>query len=88
MADSFGKFYAELDSPAGSAFVAGSSDANTFSQPTRALYVGTGGNVHVRMLKSQANVVFQNVPAGSILPIRIDTVWATSTTANGFIGLY
>jgi len=73
---------------------------------TRALYVGVAGNVFCRLANSynptvgvddvrQANVLFQGVPAGTILPIRVQAVWAnnytddtSNTTATGLIGLY
>lgn len=88
MADAFSKTFSTLDGPASSSFSPSANSTNTFSQPTRALYVGTTGNVHVRMLKNQANALFVAVPAGTILPIRVDTIWDTTTTANSFVGMY
>ena len=73
---------------------------------TRGLYVGVAGNVFCRMANSYnptvgvdddlgANVLFQGVPAGTILPIRVQAIWAnnytndtSNTTARGLIGLY
>jgi hypothetical protein len=72
---------------------------------TRALYVGVTGNVFCRMANTyngtgqleteQANVHFQGIPAGTILPLRIEAIWAnnytddtSNTTATGLIGLY
>jgi hypothetical protein len=78
------------------------SDAAT----TRGLYVGVAGNVFCRLANSYnptvgvpdvlgANVLFQGVPAGTILPIRVQAVWANNgttdtqnTTATGLVGLY
>ena len=88
MTDTFSKFPSELDGPATGAFAPTANSTNTFSQPSRALYVGVAGNVHVRMLKSQSNALFQAVPAGSILPIRVDTIWDTTSTANAFVVMY
>lgn len=62
------------------------SDA-TVIPVTRALYVGTGGNLVVRMAKSQVNVTFTNVAAG-IFPIQVDMVLSTSTTASNIVALY
>jgi len=61
------------------------SDA-TVLETTRALYVGTGGNLNVRMADGMT-LVFTNVPSG-IFPIQVDQVLATSTTASGIIALY
>lgn len=61
------------------------SDA-TIIPVTRALYVGTGGNIKVRMASGNA-VTFTNVSAG-IFPIQVDMVYSTSTTASGIFALY
>jgi hypothetical protein len=61
------------------------SDA-TIIPVTRALYVGTGGNIKVRM-SSGNSVVFTNVAAG-IFPVQVDMVYTTSTTASGMFALY
>ena len=73
---------------------------------TRGLYVGVAGNVYCRMANSYnptvgandthgANVLFQGVPSGTILPIRVQAIWAnnytddtSNTTATGLVGLY
>jgi len=82
----------------------------TLSITTRAIYVGNTGNIYCRMANTHisdptindtlgANVHFQNVPAGTILPIRVQAIWAnnqgesptddtSNTTARGLIGLY
>lgn len=58
----------------------------------RALYVGTTGNLTVRMVDSTtqgvgATVVFTNVAVG-IFPIQVDMVLATGTTASGIVAMY
>ena len=57
---------------------------------TRALYVGTSGNISVLMGDGQNSsaVVFYNVNAGMILPIQVERVYATATTASNIIALY
>ena len=73
---------------------------------TRGLYVGVSGNVYCRMANSYnptvgvndthgANVLFQGVPSGTVLPIRVQAIWAnnymddtSNTTATGLVGLY
>lgn len=54
--------------------------------PCRALYVGTGGNLRVTTINNN-DVTFFNVAAGTILPVSVKRVWATSTTALNIIGL-
>ena len=55
------------------------------------LYVGTGGNVKVRM-ESKADVTFYNVQSGSFLPIQVVKVFGTDgtngTTASNILALF
>ena len=102
--DRFKRAVSDVDSPAEFAYEIPENQNGTHSTPTRALYIGSAGNVYVRMVNTYvgatgeetlgANVLFQGVVAGKILPIRIQAVWAdvvtpTATTANtGLIALY
>ncbi len=117
--DKFYKVITDVDSPAEFAFAipdmhtggahttveVGVLSTVTNGATTRALYVGTAGNVFCRLANTyngtdiletrQANVHFQNVPAGTILPLRIEAIFANNrsndtqnTTATGLIGLY
>ena len=54
---------------------------------SKALYVGVGGNVVVRLVDDEADVQFVNVPAGMILPIRASHV-RDASTASGIVNLY
>jgi hypothetical protein len=63
------------------------SDTAVSDDPTRGIYVGTGGNVRVDMC-SGGTVTFQNVVAGTLLPIQAIRVYATGTTATNLIALY
>lgn len=59
--------------------------------PVRALYVGgTGGDISIQLKGNTSTVVFPDVAAGTILPVRAQYVLATGTTveANGIIALY
>lgn len=61
------------------------------------LYVGTAGDVSVIMTNKYGPngelpiileaITFKNVPAGSILPIIVDFVVATGTTATDMVAL-
>jgi len=54
---------------------------------TRSLYVGTSGNLTVRMAEDQTNVTFANVQPG-VFPVQVDMVFATGTTAADIVALY
>lgn len=49
------------------------------------LYIGTGGDVAVKGIGGTA-VTFKNVPAGTILPIVVNRVMSTNTTATDIVG--
>jgi hypothetical protein len=54
---------------------------------TRALYVGGGGNLAVR-LQDGTELTLANMPAGTLLPIRVTRILATGTTATEIVGLW
>lgn len=53
---------------------------------TRAIFVGTAGDVAI-VLASNTELLFKNVGAGSILPIRAHFIKATGTSAGNLLGL-
>lgn len=54
---------------------------------TRGLYIGGAGTLVVRMANG-SNVTFSAVTAGSIIPICVDRVLSTGTSATGIVALY
>lgn len=62
-------------------------DTNDLTDITRGLFVGTGGNVSLILADDSTAVLFKNVPAGSVLPLRVKRVRATNTTAADMLGL-
>lgn len=64
------------------------SDSTVFSPPTIGVWVGTTGDVAVRMYGSQTNVTFKNVPSGTMLPIQVDQVLSTGTGALDIVRLW
>lgn len=60
---------------------------STELQVTRALYVGTGGDIKVTMAYGDV-VTFKNTMTGLVLPIQVIKVWSTGTTASNIIALY
>lgn len=53
---------------------------------SRGLYIGGGGDVVVKSVSDGSAVTFKAVPAGTILPIRVNFVMA-ATTATDIIAL-
>lgn len=80
------------------AFAITTSDTNIFVDAGAtsvavpvSVYVGVSGNVKVTPFSSAAadatTVTFTNFPAGEMLPVQVQKVWATGTTATGLIGV-
>ncbi len=63
-------------------------DSTNLTQASAALFVGVGGDVSVEMAESGSAIVFKNVPSGSFMPIQVDRVNSTSTTATNILALY
>lgn len=76
-----------VSSPARNCVAVVPNDANDLSVVTKALYVGTGGNIVVRTVDATADVTFSNVPTGTVLPVRARAIRATGTTASQIVGL-
>lgn len=87
MTDTYKADRNQLYSPATGAFAitAGSS---ALTRVTRGIYVGGAGDLQVTMLDDGSNIVFNAVPAGTLLPIRATHVLSGSTTATNIVGLY
>lgn len=86
MPDRFKNHSASLESPAMHGFAITPSDSAELTQPTRALYVGVAGDLGVTLV-SGAELVFANIPSGTLLPVRARAVKATGTTADSLVGL-
>jgi hypothetical protein len=76
---------AAATAPAGYGVAVTPSDSTVLPM-TRALYVGTAGNVRVDDIND--TVTYTNVQAGSILPVQVSRVRATGTTASNIVALY
>lgn len=87
MTDTFQSHARSLTSPPEHAVAIEPDDAGTLNVVTRALYVGAAGDLVVRMAGGGA-VTLANVSAGSLLPIRVDRVFATGTTAGSLLGFW
>lgn len=68
------------------------SDSVSIS-PTRAVWVGTGGDVKVQMAADKAGtggdvVIFKNVVNGQLLPLSVVKIYATDTTASDILVIW
>ena len=62
------------------------SDGSDLSgEPFYAVYVGTGGNLKVDMADGGSAVTLSNVASGQLLPIMVERIYATGTTASNII---
>lgn len=66
--------------------VAVTKSDSTVIPATRGLYIGVTGDVAVRM--AQGNTATFTAVANGIIPIQVDKVLSTGTTATGIIALY
>lgn len=86
MADATYNMAANLESPAWTAAVITAGAGDLAVIPTRFVYVGgAGGDLTVTMAGG-GSVTFTSVPTGTLLPIRIDKL--TATTATNVVALY
>lgn len=85
MADSFSTYSNTLASPiVGAEAVDISTTNHTCSETSRAIWVGTGGNLIVDLADS-TGITFTNVQDGTLLPARVAKVIKTSTTASNMV---
>lgn len=63
------------------------SDLAVF-RPTRALWVGGAGAVSVRFADTQVTCLLSGIAAGTLLPLRVDMLYDTATTATLVAGLW
>lgn len=85
--DPFEHYSESLTAPAKAAFSIIPDDSEDLPVLARALYVGTGGDLVLRAVDSDADAIFVNLPAGTILPVRVRAVRATGSTAANIVGL-
>lgn len=71
--------------PGGAVAITPSDIANLAK--TSVVYVGVGGSVQVTTAQND-QVTFVGLPAGSVIPVQVVRVWATSTTATSLVAIY
>ena len=63
------------------------NDSADLALTARALYIGGAGNINLDTVTG-TTVVFSRLTAGTILPLQVKRVRATSTTATNIVALY
>ena len=87
MADDFEQHGQGLDSPARNALVITPDDNNDLAKSSRAVYIGTSGDLKVDMVGGNTAVVFTALPVG-IMPIRVSRIYSTDTPADNIVSLW
>lgn len=85
--DSFSGYADSLTAPASNCFAVTPSDTTDLPLVTKALYVGTGGDIVLRAVNGAADVTFRNVPDGGIIDVRTRAVRVAGTTAADIVGM-
>ena len=85
MADKFANQSDSTNSPARDCFALVPSDSNVISPIPKGVYVGSGGDVTLRAVDSQADVTYRNLADGSYLSVRVLYIRATGTTASNMV---
>jgi hypothetical protein len=88
-ADKFANFQGGLQTPVRTSFVITPSDTTELPFVTRAIYIGSAGNLTARLADDTTSVAFNGLPPGTVLPIRVRQVYATGTTSGiVMVGFY
>lgn len=77
----------DVTAPITAAVAVTPSDTTDLNYLTRAIYVGGGGDLTVVMANG-VTVTFSAVPAGTMLPIRVNRVRTTGTSATLIVALW
>ena len=85
--DNFSRLPSLTSDPATNAVLVSPNDSTDLANVTRAVYVGTTGNMKVTMQDS-GTVLFTGIAAGTTLPIRVTRIWSTTTTASTILALW
>lgn len=77
----------EVSDPARRAVAITPHATNALAFTTKAIFVGTAGNITCKVADSDTDVLFKNLANGQILDIRATHVRATGTTAADLVAL-
>ena len=88
MVDNFGNSAIQLDSPARNSETITPDDDNDLDHTTRALWVGSLGDIEVLLVNDTVSTIFTNIPSGTLMPLCVKRVLAGSTTASDIVGIW
>ncbi len=87
MNDKYARTSNSLIAPAGTSFDITLDDSVAIPTISKAIYIGTGGDLTVRLVHDESDRIFKNIASGAILDLRISHVRATGSSAADIIGL-
>lgn len=61
--------------------------AAALEEAAMAVYIGIGSDLSIRATDDGAPILLRNVPAGTLLPIRVSQVYENGTTADAIVAL-
>lgn len=85
--DSFNNLSTSSITPAENCFAITPHDTAELPRVTKAIYIGTGGDLRLLTASNDVPVTFRNVVSGSVLDVRVRGVLNTGTTASNLVGL-
>lgn len=90
MIDKFESHTSNLTSPAAAGAIVTPDDTTRLPMVSRALYVGTGGNLRLQLVDQPEGetVTLENVQAGVFYPLRVAKVLSTGTTAGAIVAVW
>jgi hypothetical protein len=87
--DAFSRQQTQSSDPYTNAVAVTPSDSTDLTYVSRGIFIGDGGDKHVSVImQDSGTVVFENVPTGTFLPIRVTRVKSTGTTASKIIAVW
>ena len=87
MADEFKNMIDTESGPSRQPYPIVPHDGNELAAIPKGIYVGGAGDITLRGVESNVDVVLKAVPAGTLLPVRARYVRATGTTATFLVAL-
>jgi hypothetical protein len=85
--DAFSRQRSLTNDPLTNALAVTPHDTNDLVYVTRGVYDGGAKHVSV-IMQDSGTVVFENIPTGTFLPIRVTRVKSTGTTASKIIAVW
>lgn len=85
--DAFKQLSVSSMTPAENCFSVTPDDNQELPYLTKAIYIGSGGDLVLLVGNSETPVTFRNTVPGSVLDVRVRAVMSTGTTAGDLVGL-